>query len=171
MKKIIFKFLLILLCCLISSNTYANKIAYVDIDYILNKSIKGQEISNILEKESNISNDKLMKIELGLKIEEKQIISKKNILNDNEFKKLVQNFQEKVNDYNLKKKNSNNKLNEMKINLTKDFIEQINPIFVEFAQKNSISIILKKKDIIIGDTNLDVTLEFLNLVNEKINNE
>ena len=104
MKKIIFKFLLILLCCLISSNTYANKIAYVDIDYILNKSIKGQEISNILEKESNISNDKLMKIELGLKIEEKQIISKKNILNDNEFKKLVQNFQEKVNDYNLKKK-------------------------------------------------------------------
>ena len=35
-----------------------------------------------------------MKIELGLKIEEKQIISKKNILNDNEFKKLVQNFQE-----------------------------------------------------------------------------
>ena len=171
MKKIIFKLLLFFYICLTSTNSYANKIAYVDIDYILNKSITGQEITNILKKENKISSDNLMKIELGLKIEEKQIISKKNILNDSEFKKLVQDFQEKVNNYNLEKKKSTDKLNEMKINLTKDFIEQINPIFIEFAQKNSISIILKKKDILIGDTNLDVTLEFLNLVNEKIDNE
>ena len=58
-----------------------------------------------------------------------------------------------------------------KKDLTKNFINQINPIFTEFAKKNSISIILKKKDILMGDTNLDKTLEFLNLVNEKINDK
>ena len=30
---------------------------------------------------------------------------------------------------------------------------------------------LSKKDIIVGDSNLDKTLEFLNLVNEKINDK
>ena len=80
-------------------------------------------------------------------------------------------FQVKVNNFNSKKKDAIDLLNTKKMNLTKDFIDQINPIFVEFAQKNSISIILKKKDIIMGDSSLDKTLEFLNLVNEKINDK
>ena len=168
MKKNTIKFIIILISFFATNNSYANKIVYIDIDYILNKSIKGQNISNILEKENKITADKFNIIEENLKIEEKQIISKKNILNDDEFRKLIQGFQKKVNNFNSEKNNSVKLLNEKKINLTKDFINQINPIFVEFTKKNSISIILKKKDIIIGDTSLDKTLEFLNLVNEKI---
>ena len=141
------------------------------MDYILNKSIKGQNISNILEKQNKITTDKFNKIEENLKIEEKQIISKKNILNDDEFRKLIQDFKIKVNNFNSEKKNSVKLLNKKKINLTKDFISQITPIFIEFAKMNSISIILKKKNIIMGDTSLDKTLDFLNLVNEKINDK
>ncbi len=141
------------------------------MDYILNQSIKGQNISQILEKEKTTTTVKLNKIEEILKIEEKQIISKKNILTDDQFKELIQDFQVKVDNFNSEKKDAINLLNKKKINLTKDFINQINPLFVEFAQKNSISIILKKKDIIMGDTSLDKTLDFLNLVNEKINNK
>ncbi len=141
------------------------------MDYILNQSIKGQNISQILEKEKTTTTKKLNKIEEILKIEEKQIISKKNILTDDQFKELIQDFQVKVDNFNSEKKDAINLLNKKKINLKKDFINQINPIFVEFAQKNSISIILKKKDIILGDSSLDKTLEFLNLVNEKINDK
>ena len=135
------------------------------MDYILIKSIKGQNISNILKKENRIITDKFNEIE------EKQIISKKNILNDDEFRKLIQGFQKKVNNFNSEKNNSVKLLNEKKINLTKDFISQITPIFIEFAEINSISIILKKKNIIMGDTSLDKTLDFLNLVNKKINDK
>ena len=138
------------------------------MDYILNQSIKGKNITVILEKEKNTTTDKLNSMEEILKIEEKQIISKKNILNDVQFRELIQEFQIKVDNFNSKKRDAIDELNKKKINLTKEFIDQLNPIFIEFAQKNSISIILKKKDIIIGDTSLDKTLEFLNLVNEKI---
>ena len=141
------------------------------MNYILNQSIKGQNISQILEKEKTTTTEKLNEIEEILKIEEKQIISKKNILTDDQFKELIQDFQVKVDNFNSEKKDAINLLNKKKINLTKDFINQINPIFVEFAQKNSISIILKKKDIILGDSSLDKTLDFLNLVNEKINDK
>ena len=171
MKKNIIKIFIILISFFLVSNSYANKIVYIDMNYILNQSIKGQNISQILEKEKTTTTEKLNKIEEILKIEEKQIISKKNILTDDQFKELIQDFQVKVDNFNSEKKDAINLLNKKKINLTKDFINQINPIFVEFAQKNSISIILKKKDIIVGDPSLDKTLEFLNLVNEKINDK
>ena len=171
MKKNIIKIFIILISFFLISNSYANGIVYIDMDYILNQSIKGQNISQILEKEKTTSKEKFNKIEEFLKIEEKQIVSKKNILTDDQFRDLIQDFQVKVNDFNSKKKDSINLLNKKKINLTKDFINEINPIFVDFVKKNSISIILKKKDIIIGDSSLDKTLEFLNLVNEKINDK
>ena len=171
MKKNIIKIYIILISFFVVSNSYANKIVYIDMDYILNLSIRGQNISEILEKEKTATTEKFNKFEEILKIEEMQIISKKNILTDDQFKELIQDFQVKVNNFNSEKKDAINLLNTKKINLTKDFINQINPIFVEFAQKNSISIILKKKDIIMGDSSLDKTLEFLNLVNEKINDK
>ena len=168
-KNIIF--FIIIIFFFATENSFANKIVYIDMDYILNQSTKGKSISEILEKEKNTTTEKLNSMEEILKIEEKQIISKKNILNDNQFNELIQEFQIKVDNFNFQKREAIDKLNKKKINLTKEFIDQINPIFVEFAQKNSISIILKKNNIIIGDTNLDKTLEFLNLVNEKINDE
>ncbi len=171
MKKNIIKIFIILISFFIVTNSYANKIVYIDMDYILNHSTKGKNISQILKNENKTTTDKLNKIEESLKIEEKQIISKKNLLNNDQFRKLIQEFQIKIDNFNSEKKIAINLLNKKKINLTKDFINQINPIFIEFAQKNSISIILKKKDIIMGDSSLDKTLELLNLVNEKINDK
>jgi len=201
LKKNIIKIFIILISFFLVTNSYANKsedkyvkalqqqlkelkeqikkdkeekaraIVYIDMDYILNQSIKGKNISQILENENKTKTDKLNEIEENLNIEEKKIISKKNLLNDDEFRKLIQEFQIKINNFNSEKKIAINLLNKKKISLTKDFINQINPIFIEFAQKNSISIILKKKDIIMGDSNLDKTLELLKLVNEKINDK
>ena len=171
MKKNINKIIIILISFFVVTNSYANKIVYIDMDYILNQSIKGKNISQILEKENIATTEKLNKIEEILKIEEKQIISKRNILTDDQFRKLIQEFHIKINNFNSEKEIAINLLNKKKIDLTKDFINQINPIFIEFAQKNSISIILKKKDIIMGDSSLDKTLELLNLVNEKINDK
>ena len=171
MKKKFAIIFIILISFFVVSDSYANKIVYIDMDYILNKSIKGQNIAQILENEQKTTTEKFNKIEEILKIEEKQIISKKNILTDDQFRKLIQDFQIKVNNFNSEKNSNINLLNKKKKDLTKDFINQIDPIFIEFVKKNSISIILKKKDILIGDTNLDITLEFLNLVNEKINDK
>ena len=49
-----------------------------------------------------------------------------------------------------------------------EFIKQLNPIFVEYSKKNSISMLIQKKNIIIGKTELDVTQDILDIVNKKI---
>ena len=104
MKKNIIKIYIILISFFVVSNSYANKIVFIDMDYILNQSTMGQNISKILKIEKNTTTYKLNKIEENLKIEEKQIISKKNILTDDQFRKLIQDFQIKVNNFNSEKK-------------------------------------------------------------------
>ena len=44
----------------------------------------------------------------------------------------------------------------------------INPILTKFSDDNKISLILKKKDIIIGKSNLDITDKIIELVDKNI---
>ena len=50
---------------------------------------------------------------------------------------------------------------------TSELISLIQPILAEYANKNSISIIFQKKNIIIGKTELDITEDILKILNEK----
>ena len=47
-------------------------------------------------------------------------------------------------------------------------MKNISPIITDYASKNNISILLDKKNIIIGANNLDITKDILILLNEKI---
>ena len=47
-------------------------------------------------------------------------------------------------------------------------ITLVRPILSEFSDKNSISLIIDKKNIIIGKSLLDITDDILKIVNEKI---
>ena len=44
----------------------------------------------------------------------------------------------------------------------------MNPILAKYAEKNNISIIIGKQNIIMGKTELDITSEILALVNKEI---
>ena len=62
-----------------------------------------------------------------------------------------------VNNFNKKKLESSGKL-----------IETIRPILAEYSSKNSISLILEKKNVIIGKSELDITQDILKLIDKKI---
>ena len=66
----------------------------------------------------------------------------------------------------MNKKNSD--LNILKDNSTKVILKNINDILAEYSTKNSISMIIEKKNIIIGKSDLNVTNEILDLLNKKI---
>ena len=66
----------------------------------------------------------------------------------------------------MSKKNSD--LNILKDNSTKIILKNINYILAEYSLENSISLIIEKKNIIIGKSELNVTNEILELLNKKI---
>ena len=71
----------------------------------------------------------------------------------------------------MKKKNLisklNDELNENKINQTKRILNILNPIITSYVDANSISLVIPKKNIIIGKKKLDITDEIIKLLNNK----
>jgi outer membrane protein len=61
-----------------------------------------------------------------------------------------------------------NNFKKLEIDNTNKLLKLINPILVEFSKNDSISVLLQKKNVIIGKTELDITDKIIKIVNKKI---
>ena len=59
-------------------------------------------------------------------------------------------------------------LAQKKLEATTKILNVLNTILSEYSSKNSISLIIQKKNIVIGKSELDITKPILDLVNAKI---
>jgi len=144
------------------------KIAYVDLDLIIQKSIAGEKISKQLNNLNNNNIKKYKKKEKELADEEDKIIKQKNITSKEDFEKKVKVLRVSVNEFKKNINLSKNDVQKKRINATNELIGIINPILAEYSSKNSISFILHKKTVILGKTELDITNQILDLVNKKV---
>ena len=162
-----FSFLFVLLISFYT-NCYSQNIAYANLDTIVKTSEVGKKIITYF---SDKNNDLLKKVKIDekdLRLREESLISQKNILNPDEYKKKVKEIQIDINKLNEKNSKKLNNINNEKNIVTKSFLDEINIILKEFAETNKIDIIVSSNQILIGKSNLDVTDEILNLVNKKI---
>ena len=60
------------------------------------------------------------------------------------------------------------KFNQLKITNTNKLLNLINPLLAKYSTENKISLILKKKNLIIGKTELDITDEIIKIINNEI---
>ena len=163
------KFFILLFFLFVVIPTYAkSQIAFIDMEIILNKSLVGKKYINEINENKKKVLKKLKANEQSLIKEEKLLSSQKNVIKKGEFEVKFNLLKKKVNEHNKKKKDSLKDFNKDQIDMTSKLLLLINPILEEYSSKNSISILLQKRDIVIGNTNLDITLKILDLVNQKI---
>ena len=145
-----------------------NKTVYLDLNIIMTNSIAGKSINSQLETnhKKNISN--FEKIEKELKREEVEIISQKDAISKEEFEKKIMDLRDKAKKYRKERNDNINNLNNQRLNATEKMISLIRPILSEYSEKNSISLIIQKRNIVIGKTSLDITDDILKIVDEKI---
>tara|TARA_B100000579_G_scaffold301253_1_gene251182 strand:+ start:4718 stop:5242 length:525 start_codon:yes stop_codon:yes gene_type:complete len=164
------KFILITILILIGNVALSNEnIAYVDMDLIMNSSKAGKLIAAKLSEEHKSNINYFKKKEDELMSKEKKLIAQQNIIDKSELEKQLNALQIEANEYRQEKNKRINDLSEKKLKATKKLLESINPILSEYADKNSISILMQKKDIVIGKTSLDKTDEILKIIDKKIN--
>jgi len=144
------------------------KIVYVDVDMIINKSNAGKMVTKQLEKMNNDNIKKFKIKETKLADEEKNLIKQKNVLSKEELQKKVKILQKDVGNYKNEIKTARIDLDKKRINATTKILDVLNPILSEYSAKNSISLIIQKKNIVIGKSDLDITSQILKLVNAKI---
>ncbi len=154
--------------CSTTSKSENISIVYIDIDKVMNQTIAGKSIKNQLEKIHD-SNIKFFKeTEAKLKSEESDLISKKNILSNDEYIKTVNLLKKKINEYKKNRKTKIESVNKRKADATALLLKELNPILADFSKKNNISIILRKKDLIIARSDLEITNQIIELVNSKV---
>ena len=87
-KKV--KFLLIfILAFLISNKVLSEQIVYINIEKIMKESKAGKKIIEKISKSNEDNINKFKKIEEDLKKQEQDLISKKNVISENEFQTKV----------------------------------------------------------------------------------
>jgi len=165
MKKTIY-YLIFIFFITISQSVSA--IVYIDINKILNESTAGKKALGELEKNIKERNEFFSSTEKKLIEEEKKIITQKNILSKEDYNKKLIELSNKVKRYNLNKNKKIKEMNEKKIIYRNKFIEMINPIIAEYASENNIDIVIRKEQMIVGKTELDISEPILSIVNKKI---
>ena len=147
-----------------------DKIVYLDINKVMNESNVGMQLNEKLNKINNENINEFKKFEQDLKSEEENILKQKNILKEEEFTTMVNNLRKKVDNYNAKKKNKNNDLKNKRDKAAGKILASINEILNDYSTKHSISLIIDKKNIVLGKTQLDITGKIIELLNNKISN-
>ncbi len=165
------KSLLVLLFLILFSKislSNENNLVYIDLNKIMNNSIAGKSITSQLEENHKKNISKLKEIEEKLKKEESEIISQKNILSKEEYEKKIIDLREKAKKFRKERNENINNLNNQRLEATAKIIKLVKPILSEYSEKNSISIIIDKKNVIIGKTALDITDDILKIVDDEI---
>ena len=147
--------------------TYA-QIVYIDINFILNSSEVGKSLNIHIKKIRDENMISYKEIEDQFIRKEKELLAQKNILKKEKFDQKLKVLSNEINIYKKEKKSSLNKLNKIKLDNTKKILEILNPIITNYVDKNSISLVVPKKNIIVGKKNLDITDEIVKLLNDKV---
>ena len=144
------------------------KIVFVDMDRLISVSKPGSSIFNQLKDINNKNLNFLKKEEKKFKEKEKKLLAQKNIISETDFKNKVDELKSEINDYNQNRNKMIEKFNKLKVENTNNLLKLVNPILAKYSIQNEISIILQKKDLIIGKTELDITDEIIKIINNEI---
>ena len=151
-----------------SVNSNDLKIAYVDVDGVINQSNAGKKINKQIEAINKTNIEKFKKKEKELAEEEKKLIKQKNVLSPEDFKKKVTDLQKNIKIFKKEIFNAGNDLDKKRLKATNNMLKVLNPILSEYSAKNSISLIIQKKSIVVGKSDLDISSQILEILNTKI---
>ena len=144
------------------------KIVYVDIDKVIYQSDAGKDVTKQLKNLNNNNIKKFKEKEIKLNNDETNIIKQKNILSKEEFEKKVITLQKEVKSFQKEINISRKNIDKKRLEGTTKILAVLNPVLSEYSIKNSISLIIQKKNIVIGKSDLDITSQILEIVNTKI---
>ena len=163
------RFFFIIFIIFYSSSSYSESlIVFLDMDKVMLQSKAGKSITVELEKlhKNNITTFKQKEEEL--KNKETSIVAQKNVLSNEEFEKKINSLRKEANEYRIQRRDLINSLTEKRVEAQNKLIKTLNPILADYSKKNSISMIIQKKNIIIGKSELEITDDILEILDKSL---
>ena len=165
-KKI---FLVITFFLLGVTNTWSSeKIAFLDVEFIINKSKPAMLIIEKIEKIRDQETEKLIKIENNLKKKNDEIAKTKNLISKEELNKKISSLRNEAKTFEELRIKTIKDLNIKRKKELDQFLKRINPIIQEYMKEKSIDMIIDKKNVFMAKSDNDITEDILEIINSKI---
>ena len=161
------KFLLIFVLFFFQNNAFSKNIVYLDIQYIIDNSDLGIFYKSKINKlaDNNKENLKIKKNEIKLK--EEEIKNQKNLLSKEEIEKKIVSLNKLVKNYQIEQNKKNKLVIDEKKIYTSKILKLLNPLLTNYVEKNKITLVVDKKNILIGIKSLDITKDILKILNDE----
>ena len=166
MKKILVSIFLFIFIALPGFSS--EKIVYLDVEKIMQESSAGKSIIAQLKKKRESSISKFKSREKNIFDKEKKLISQKNILSKEEFESKIKDLRNDISNYQKDRNKTSNEITKSRVKASTKLINKLTPILEEYSKKNSIRIIVQKKNIVMGKKEDDITSDILELINQKV---
>ena len=166
--KYLVKFFVVTFLLLIYTHASAEqKVAYMDMKFVLNNSKAGKGAQEYLHKSFQENQKKFIDEENKLKKEESDLLKQKTILTKEEYQKRTDDLRKKVIDYQSQRRMALDKIATQRAEARETLIKIINPILETYVSENNISLVIDKRNILTGNPDNDITT----VIVEKLNKE
>ena len=156
--KYILKHFLVTFFVIFTTNLFAqDNIAILDLKYVLNESKAGKGAQEFLKKSYKNNVKKFKEIEVQLKKEEDDLLSKKTVISKEEYTKKSDSLRKKVIDYKSQRRAAMDKITTQRSESRATLIKSIEPILEEYIKENNISVVINKVSTLGGNPENNIT--------------
>ena len=142
-----------------------NKIVYLDVQFVIDNSELGKFYKKKIKKIKDKNKTELKKDETIIKKKENDIKNQKNILSKEEINNRVKDLNELLKKYQIKISDNNKIILEEKKKYSSKILKTLNPIVASYVNKNNITLVIDKKNVLIGVKSLDITDKIIQILN------
>lgn len=148
------------------SNLFSSEIFYVDMQYILENSKINENLKKDFQSKEKDLNKEILEFKVLTEKSEQELIAKKNILSQENLNNEISLLKDKIQRTQEIFMTKEQEILKLKKDYLNSSLRTITEKIIDYANQNSIKIILDKKLVLIGDSELDITKEILNIIDK-----
>ena len=167
MKKILLFIIIFFLNNIVNAST---NVAYLDVQFIIDNSNLGKFYKSEIEKIQKKNNSTIILKENEIKQKEDEFKNQKNLLNQDETKKKIDEINSMIKQYQILRNDLNKKLAKEKKKFSKEILLILNPLLTKYVESKNINLVIEKKNVLVGVKSLDITKNILVIFNERTKN-
>ena len=167
MKYLVKIFVVTFLLLIYTNASAEQKVAYLDMTFVLNNSKAGKGAQDFLQKSFKENQKIFLDKENSLKKEESDLLAQKSILTKEEYEKKSNSRRKKVIDYQSQRRASLDKIATQRAESREMLIKKIEPLLDTYVKENNISLVVEKRGTLAGNPEYDIT----KIIVEKLNKE
>ena len=155
----------IIICTQVSAE---QKVAFIDMKYILNNSKAGKDAQDYLKKTFEQNQKKYLDQEKALKKDENDLLSKKSELSKEEYTLKANELRKRVMDHQAKRRASLDKIAKQRLDARELLLKKLDPILKQYVDDNQINLVIDKTSVYAWNGDLDVTKAIIEKLDKEV---